>query len=148
VSLDHPALADRAEPVARASPIEAVVTPGGGRSLLGIGCATPAIVRRPLDRFALPREEYARADVARVAVPTLVMWGEEDALIPFSAAHWYSDALPNAELVHYPGIGHLPMEEAPERSAADLRAWLAERSLVGATQLAVDRTVPPLAGTR
>lgn len=101
-----------------------------------------------LDRFALPREEYARANVARVAVPTLVMWGEEDALIPFSAAHWYSDALPKAELVHYPGIGHLPMEEAPERSAADLRAWLAERSLVGATQLAVDRTAPPLAGTR
>jgi hypothetical protein len=26
--------------------------------------------------------------------------------------------------VSYPGIGHLPMEEAPERSLADLRTWL------------------------
>lgn len=101
-----------------------------------------------LERFAIPREEYARADVARVTVPTLVMWGEEDALIPYSAAGWYMDTLPDAQLVHYPGIGHLPMEEAPERSVADLRAWLAGRSLVGAAQAPVDRTAPPLAGTR
>ncbi len=101
-----------------------------------------------LDRFAIPPEEFARADVARVAVPTLVMWGEEDALIPFSAAGWYMDALPNAELVHYPGIGHLPMEEAPERSIADLRSWLASRSPAGPRQPAVDSASPALAGTR
>ncbi len=101
-----------------------------------------------LDRFAIPREEYAREDVARVTVPTLVMWGEEDALIPFSAAGWYRDALPNAQLVHYPDIGHLPMEEAPERSVADLRGWLADRSLAVTAQSPVDSGAPALAGTR
>ncbi|WP_454597001.1 alpha/beta fold hydrolase [Qipengyuania sp. SM2507] len=101
-----------------------------------------------LDRFAIPREEYARADVTRVTVPTLVMWGEEDALIPFTAAGWYMGALPNAELVHYPGIGHLPMEEAPERSVADLREFLARIPLGETAQAAVDRAAPPLAGTR
>ena len=35
------------------------------------------------------------------------------------------DHLPDATLAAYPGIGHLPMEEAPERSAADLQQWLA-----------------------
>ena len=77
-------------------------------------------------RFSTPRSAFAAADVARVRVPTLVMWGEEDALIPFDAAGWYEDHLPNATLVSYPGIGHIPMEEAPERSVADLEVWLAE----------------------
>jgi pimeloyl-ACP methyl ester carboxylesterase len=52
------------------------------------------------------------------------MWGEEDSLIPFEAAGWYMDHLPNATLAAYKGIGHIPMEEAPDRSAADLRAFL------------------------
>ena len=49
----------------------------------------------------------------------------EDKLIPYEAAGWYMDHLPDATLAAYPGIGHLPMEEAPERSAADLQQWLA-----------------------
>jgi len=101
-----------------------------------------------LDRFAIPREEYARADVARVTVPTLVMWGEEDALIPYTAAGWYMDALPNAELVHYPGIGHLPMEEAPARSVADLRAFLAKLPLGEPGQDSLGTGTQTLSGTR
>ena len=77
-------------------------------------------------RFSAPRKSFAAETVAKVQVPTLVMWGEEDALIPFDAARWYMDHLPNATLASYPGIGHIPMEEAPERSIADLEIWLAE----------------------
>ncbi|QPC99517.1 alpha/beta fold hydrolase [Qipengyuania soli] len=75
-------------------------------------------------RFSTPRRSFSAESVAAMQVPTLVMWGEEDALIPYDAAGWYMDHLPNAKLVHYPGIGHLPMEEAPEKSVADLTAWL------------------------
>ncbi|WP_324828089.1 alpha/beta fold hydrolase [Qipengyuania zhejiangensis] len=77
-------------------------------------------------RFSTPRKSFPAETVAAMRVPTLVMWGEDDALVPFEAAGWYMDHLPNATLVAYPGIGHIPMEEAPERSLADLRAWLAE----------------------
>ena len=76
------------------------------------------------ERFALPWTQFAGADVARIAVPTLVMWGEEDSLIPFAAGRWYVDTLPNARLVSYPGIGHLPMEEAADQSAADLARFV------------------------
>ena len=62
--------------------------------------------------------------MGKVAVPTLVMWGEEDALIPYEAAAWYMEHLPNATLASYPGIGHIPMEEAAEESVADLQVWL------------------------
>lgn len=82
-----------------------------------------------MERFSLPREPFDADAVERVGVPTLVMWGEEDSLIPFDAAHWYAERLPSARLVSYPGIGHLPMEEAPRRSLADLRDWLEQLDL-------------------
>lgn len=77
-------------------------------------------------RFSNPRKTFSAEQVEGVEVPTLVMWGEEDTLIPFDAAGWYMEHLPNATLAAYPGIGHIPMEEAPERSVSDLQVWLAE----------------------
>ena len=77
-------------------------------------------------RFSTPRQSFTPSAVARVDMPVLVMWGEEDALIPFAAAQWYADRLPDATLVSYPGIGHLPMEEDAPRSLADLRNWLTQ----------------------
>ena len=77
-------------------------------------------------RFSTPRTAFTAEDVAQVKVPTLVMWGKEDSLIPFAAAEWYTSRLPNATLVAYDGIGHIPMEEAPERSSSDLMIWLAD----------------------
>lgn len=75
-------------------------------------------------RFAQGWTTFTPGQVAAIRTPTLVMWGEEDSLIPFEAAGWFMQQLPDAQLVHYPDIGHVPMEEAPERSLADLREWL------------------------
>ena len=77
-------------------------------------------------RFATPRTSFAAQDVARVKVPTLVMWGKEDSLIPYEAGEWYARHVPNATLVAYDGIGHIPMEEAAEQSANGLMIWLAD----------------------
>ena len=77
-------------------------------------------------RFSTPRTSFAAEDAAQVRVPTLVMWGKEDSLIPYAAGEWYAQHLPNATLVAYDGIGHIPMEEAPEQSANGLLIWLAE----------------------
>lgn len=59
----------------------------------------------------------------RIAAPTLLMWGEQDAMIPFTNAADYLRELPHATLAAIPGIGHIPQEEAPE-SIAILRAFL------------------------
>lgn len=45
--------------------------------------------------------------------PTLVMWGENDGMIPFANSADYLRALPNATLAALPGVGHIPQEEAP-----------------------------------
>lgn len=77
-------------------------------------------------RFSTPRVPFDADTVAGIRIPTLVMWGKEDTLIPYAAAEWYAEHLPDATLVAYEGIGHIPMEEAPERSATDLLVWLSE----------------------
>ncbi|MXP45296.1 alpha/beta fold hydrolase [Allopontixanthobacter sediminis] len=87
-----------------------------------------------LARFGKPAEAFTDAQVARVTVPTLIIWGEDDALIPFSSAAWFAKNLPESTLVSYPGIGHLPMEEAPVRSADAVREWLGEPALATAVR--------------
>lgn len=78
-----------------------------------------------MDRFAIP---YQTADpsaaVAAVRTPALILWGRDDKLIPVASAAWFAATLPNARTVIYDGIGHLPQEEAPDRSAADVRGFL------------------------
>lgn len=62
----------------------------------------------------------------RITAPTLLVWGEQDGAIPFSNAADYMKALPQAKLVSFPGVGHLPHEEAPAKTVAPVRAFLLE----------------------
>ncbi len=82
-----------------------------------------------LARFAQARTPFDAADVGQVKVPVLIIWGQEDTLIPFAAANWFAENLQNSVSISYPGIGHFPMEEAPEKTAAALRQWLGEHTL-------------------
>ena len=78
-----------------------------------------------LERFDTPREPFTAKRMRTLMIPTLVMWGVEDALVPVAAADWYARTIPNSRKVVYEGIGHLPHEEAPSRSVRDLQDWLA-----------------------
>ncbi len=77
-----------------------------------------------LERFAQGYGSVTPAELARVKTPTLILWGREDRFIPVASAAWYARQLPQARTVIYDGVGHLPMEETPDRSAADVRAFL------------------------
>jgi pimeloyl-ACP methyl ester carboxylesterase len=78
-----------------------------------------------VDRFGITREPVTKATFAAIKVPTLIMWGAEDKLIPVDNARWLATAIPGSRTVIYPAIGHIPMEEVPDRSAADVRAFVA-----------------------
>lgn len=52
--------------------------------------------------------------VSKVSMPTLIMWGAEDQLIPVNNAYKFQRDLPLDTLVIFPGVGHVPMEESPE----------------------------------
>ncbi len=62
----------------------------------------------------------------KISAPTLLVWGEKDAMIPFSNARDYLRVLPNAKLVAFPELGHVPQEEAPAQSLPPIQAFLAQ----------------------
>ncbi len=57
-------------------------------------------------------------------VPSLILWGENDKLIPVENAMKFQADLPNDTLVILDRTGHVPMEEAPERTVAAIRSFL------------------------
>jgi len=69
-------------------------------------------------------DKYRAEDLAGINVPTLLMWGKEDAVAPFAFASEYEALMPDITTAYYDRVGHIPMEEVPERSASDLIAFL------------------------
>jgi pimeloyl-ACP methyl ester carboxylesterase len=52
--------------------------------------------------------------LSRIAVPTLLIWGELDVRSPLSVARQFEETIPESELVVIPGAGHLSQLERPE----------------------------------
>ena len=98
---------------------------------------TPATVRRYYELVRAPGGRQALLArmkqtvltdptpfLRRIQAPVLIMWGERDGMIPVANARAYLRALPDARLVTFPELGHVPQEEAPARSLPALRAFL------------------------
>jgi pimeloyl-ACP methyl ester carboxylesterase len=91
-------------------------------------------------RFSTPRADADEDAVAALEVPTLILWGDKDRLIPVSVAHRFDALIPNSTLVIYENVGHIPMEEVAVRSAADVRAFV--DGLAAASADAADGEMP------
>ncbi|GAB93424.1 putative hydrolase [Gordonia rhizosphera NBRC 16068] len=48
-------------------------------------------------------------------LPVLLIWGEEDTVIPYHHAQLVHAAIPHSELETFPGCGHFPFHADPER---------------------------------
>jgi pimeloyl-ACP methyl ester carboxylesterase len=62
-------------------------------------------------------------ELDRITAPTLIVWGDQDAILPKSDQEALASAIPNARVVIYPGSGHALYWEEPERVAQDLVAF-------------------------
>lgn len=58
-----------------------------------------------------------------LSLPTLVVWGVADRVVPPEHAHAYAASVPGAELDLIETAGHLPQLETPDRLAADVWAF-------------------------
>jgi pimeloyl-ACP methyl ester carboxylesterase len=72
--------------------------------------------RSTVVRLGYPR--FLNRDLAkwlhRIDVPTLLLWGENDGLVPPKFGRAYRELIPNSELVVIPRAGHAPFEEQPD----------------------------------
>jgi haloalkane dehalogenase len=71
---------------------------------------------------ALERLWQERARLA--GIPTLIVWGVGDRLLPPELLERFVQALPQARIETLPDVGHWPQEEAPEQVAALLDGFL------------------------
>ena len=85
----------------------------------------PGVRGALLARMAQMTLREPTAVLKTINAPTLLVWGDKDAMIPVANAQDYLRALPDARLVTLPGVGHLPHEEAPAASLPALVAFLA-----------------------
>lgn len=75
-----------------------------------------------------------RALLSKIAVPTLVMVGEDDRVFPVQESQYLSDRIPSATLQVLPGVGHVCNLEAPEAFMGALRPFLDQHRFL-ATQI-------------
>jgi len=98
---------------------------------------TPALIDRHFDLLLRPGNRKAFTDRAQVSenkppvdiiekitVPTLILWGAEDARISPEFAYEFHRRIRGALLKIYQNTGHWPQEENPELTAKDVMAFL------------------------
>jgi len=84
-------------------------------------------IRAALDvgRMIVPDDldELARG-YARLDVPTLLLWGDHDRVVPVAIGERLAAELPSARLVILDQCGHVPPEERPEASLEVVESFL------------------------
>jgi pimeloyl-ACP methyl ester carboxylesterase len=87
--------------------------------LLGSSVVVPPYVRQGL----LSRNLDNDAVVESMSKPILISWGDKDASVLTSMRDHLSGLASHAEVRTYPGVGHAPFWEAPERFNRELREF-------------------------
>jgi pimeloyl-ACP methyl ester carboxylesterase len=85
-----------------------------------------AVTVRPASlgaQLQIMAEADQRDLLPRIAVPTLLIWGELDARSPLRVARQFEQAIPNAELVVIPDCGHVSNLERPEQFNDHVRTF-------------------------
>ena len=82
----------------------------------------PAFVWRATLEGLMADDSFA--ELHTIKAPTLIIWGDQDAILPRSDQEALAAAIPGSRLVVYPGAGHAFYWEEPDHVAADLVAFI------------------------
>lgn len=77
-----------------------------------------------IKRTLTPRENEKWEDIGQINSPVLILWGENDQVIPVSHAQLFAAKISNTIKIIYPNIGHLPMEEDAAKVASDIDMFI------------------------
>ena len=96
--------------------------------------------RKPLQANNWDRAlwEYAKvngaagleSDLPRLTLPTLVVTGADDAVVPPEQSERLAETLPDATFETFDACGHVPQEECPAPFTDAVKAWLEEQNVV------------------
>jgi pimeloyl-ACP methyl ester carboxylesterase len=109
----------------QASTIHVPVPPGFYERVVAESAKLPARVWHALMRGMM---EEPAVELRSVRFPTLLVWGEKDAVFPRATQDGLQARIPGARLVVYPETGHAVHWERPEQFAEDLRDFMDARA--------------------
>ena len=76
------------------------------------------------ERFVQTQPGKLRHELNTLSVPTLLIWGGKDKLIPLEMGKQFERDIPNSTLVVFDDLGHVPHEEDPEATLAATLAFI------------------------
>lgn len=93
---------------------------------LGFNCSTGISfsnkTARKTKRRTIPEiKKYAKN---LISTPTLIIWGEQDHVLPVENAYLFEKNIKGSKLEILPNVGHVPMEEAPKRVAEIIDSFI------------------------
>jgi pimeloyl-ACP methyl ester carboxylesterase len=74
-------------------------------------------------RANIPRMRQAPADIAKIDVPTLLIWGEDDAYLSPELASGNEEFVTNLTVRRLPGISHWVQQDAPDAVNVSSTEW-------------------------
>jgi pimeloyl-ACP methyl ester carboxylesterase len=80
--------------------------------------------RRALGQRMDQRSARNASDITKLKLPTLVLWGERDRLIPREFGDRFARDIAGATLVVFDDLGHVPHEEDPQRTVVPVLEFL------------------------
>jgi pimeloyl-ACP methyl ester carboxylesterase len=69
-----------------------------------------------IDRMKTSKPNNKYLKIRNLKMPTLIIWGEQDGLIPITVGERFHRDLPNDTMVVFKDLGHTPMEEDAEKT--------------------------------
>jgi len=73
-------------------------------------------------------------DIAAINIPTLIVWGDQDEIIPVEHAYKFHRDIPGSELLIYEGSGHVPMLEDAEKLTLDMLTFFNSEALSASSE--------------
>ena len=77
-----------------------------------------------VDRLSAKMDTNSHQKIKLIEQRTLILWGEQDELIPLKMAQRFHNDLPNDTLIILKEVGHIPMEESPDQSLKPVISFL------------------------
>jgi pimeloyl-ACP methyl ester carboxylesterase len=86
----------------------------------GFGRAILSTIRHVTPVSSLPDFEK----VGKAGLPVLLVWGQRDTTLPYAQHDAVQRAIPQAQFLSLPGLGHLPVVEDPAAVDPQIAAFL------------------------